>query len=154
MEAGDQAGYERFRQALVKRSIGTTEWKGAEFICWITLLAPADEKLMADLGSRYDTASKPQAFTGDRAQDDMSANYMRRALLDYRRGNYFKADELIQHCGSQLKDPTIVPTALAIRAMIHHQLHREDEARNELESARAPLIRSCKPDHPLSMRVN
>ena len=139
VEAGDQAGYERFRQALVKSSIGTTEWKGAEWICWITLLAPADEKLMADLGSRYDTASKPQAFTGDQAQDDMSANYVRRALLDYRRGNYSKADELIQHCGSQLKDPTIVPTALAIRAMIHHQVHRDDEARNELESARGAI---------------
>ena len=32
-EAGDQAGYERFRQALVKSSVGTAEWKGADFIC-------------------------------------------------------------------------------------------------------------------------
>ena len=139
VEAGDQAGYERFRQALVKSSIGTAESKGADFICWISLLAPADEKLIADLGSRYDTASKPQAFTGDQAQDDMSNNYLHRAIVDFRRGNYSKADELIQHCGSQLKDPTLVPTALAIRAMIHHQMHRDDEARNELESARGAI---------------
>ena len=43
LEAGDQAGYERFRKALVKSSVGTTEWRGAEFICLITLLTPADE---------------------------------------------------------------------------------------------------------------
>jgi serine/threonine protein kinase len=149
VEAGDQAGYERFRQALVKSSIGTAESKGADFICWISLLAPADEKLIADLGSRYDTESKPQAFTGDRAQDDMSYNYLHRAIVDFRRGNYSKADELIQHCGSQLKDPTIVPTALAIRAMIHHQMHRDDEARNELESARSaidPIIQTGPSD--------
>ena len=55
----------------------------------ISLLGPADEKLMAELGSRYDTASKPLAFTGDRARDDMSVNYIHRALFDYRREQLF-----------------------------------------------------------------
>ena len=123
----------------MKSSIGSADSKGAEFICWISLFAPADEKLMAELGSRYDTASKPQEFNGNRAQDDMSANYMRRALFDYRRGNYSRADELIQHCGSRLKNPTFVPIALAIRAMIHHQMHLEDEAQRELASARLAI---------------
>ena len=67
---------------------------------------------MAELGSRYDTASKPLAFTGDRARDDMSVNYIHRALFDYRRSNYSQPDELIQHCGDRLKDLTIVPTAM------------------------------------------
>jgi hypothetical protein len=138
VEAGDESSYERFRQALVKRFLGNTDPGGAEFCCWLTLLRPADPKLLADLDSLYDTASKREKYPVERAEE-MSENYMRRALVDYRRGNYAKADELIQHCLRPLKDPTIVPTALAIRAMIHHQMHRDEDARSELASARRAI---------------
>jgi eukaryotic-like serine/threonine-protein kinase len=139
MEAGDKAGYERFRQALVIGSIGTQEWRGAEFVCLISLLAPAEKQFMADLGSRYDTASKSQEFTGSQAQAEMSANYLNRAIVDFRRGNYSKADELIQHCGPRQAKPYHMPLVLTIRAMIHHQLHRDEEARMELASARLAI---------------
>ena len=137
--SGDQAGYEQFRQALVKRNLGCTDPSGADFFCLMALLTPADEKLMADLGPLNDVAARPQKFRVDRKEDDMSANYMHRALFDYRRGDFAGADELIQHCGGRLKDPTIVPTALVIRAMIHHQMHLEEEAQRELESARLAI---------------
>ncbi len=138
VEAGDQAGYDQFRQALVKRFRGTHP-KGADFFCLLALLTPADEQFMADLGPLGDSAAEPQEYSGDRKEDDMSANYIHRALFDYREGNYAGADELIQHCKNRLMDPSIVPTASAIRAMIHHQMHRDDEARKELASARQSI---------------
>jgi hypothetical protein len=139
VEADDQAGYEQFRQALVKRFLGTTDPSGAGFFCLLALLTPADGKLMADLGPLDDSAAKRREYSVDRKEDEMSANYLHRALFDYRRGSYSQADELIQHCGVRLKNPSIVPMALAIRAMIHHQLHLEDKARKELESARQAI---------------
>ena len=138
VEAGDEAGYERFRQALVKRFLGAKDPGGAEFCCLITLLRPADPKLLVVLSSLYDTASQRQEYPAERAEE-MSENYLRRALVDYRRGNYAKADELIQHCLRPLKDPTIVPTARAIRAMIHRQLRRDEDARLELTTARRAI---------------
>jgi hypothetical protein len=137
--SGDQAGYEQFRQALVKRNLGCTDPSGADFFCLMALLTPADEKLMADLGPLNEVTARPQKFRADRLEDDMSVNYLHRALFDYRRGDFAGADELIQHCGGRLKDPTIVPTALVIRAMIHHQMHLEEEAQRELESARLAI---------------
>jgi hypothetical protein len=139
VKAGDQDGYERFRQALVKRFRGTTDPSGGEFFCWVALRTPADEKLLADLGPLYDAAAKRKDYPVDRAQDEMSENYLRRALVDYRRGNFLKADELIQHCLKKFNDPTIVPAASAIRAMIHHQMHLDEEASKELESARLAI---------------
>ncbi len=139
VKAGDKAGYERFRRALVKRFIGTTDHGGAELVCLLALLTPPDQALLADLSPLYEAASKREEYPVDRAKEERSENYLRRALFDYRRGDYSKADDLIQDCLSPLKDPTILPTALAIRAMIHHQLHLEDEALRELESARLAI---------------
>jgi hypothetical protein len=139
VEAGDKAGYERFRRALVNRFIRTTNPGGAEFVCWLSLLTPADQTLLADLSPLCEIAAKRKEYPVDRAKEEMSENYLRRALFDYRSGNYSKADALLQQCVPPLKDPTIVPAALAIRAMIHHQTHLEDEARRELESARKAI---------------
>jgi hypothetical protein len=87
----------------------------------------------------YDVAAKRDKFPRDWGEVERSKNFLRRALVDYRRGNYSKADELIQHCLRPFQDPTTVPTALAIRAMIHYQMHFEDEARKELASARLAI---------------
>src|SRR4030095_13701135 len=118
--------------------LGAKDPGGAEFCCLIALLRPADPKLLADLSSLYDTASQRQEYPAERAEK-LSENYLRRALVDYRRGNYAKADELVQHCLRPLKDPTIVPTARAIRAMIHCQLRRDEDARLELTAARRAI---------------
>jgi tRNA A-37 threonylcarbamoyl transferase component Bud32 len=147
VEAGDKAGYERFRHALVNRFRDTTnDPAGAEFWCEISLLTPADDQLLSDLGQLYDVASKRQEYTGqewagDSVKVEKSHNYFCRALLDYRRGNYSKADELIRHCVSLPSElPPHFPTVLAIRAMIHHQMHRDDEASWELASARRAIV--------------
>ena len=136
VEAGDKAGYDRFRRALINRFKDTTnDPAGAEFWCMISLLTPADDKLLADLGQLYDVAGKLQAST----QVDKNVNYLRRAIVDYRRGNYPKADELVQHCVSVQEKPSLLPTALSIRAMIHHQMHRDEDALSELASARQAI---------------
>ena len=146
LEAGDRAGYERFRQALVSRFKDTTnDFLGAEFWCAISLLTPADDKLLADLDRLYDVASRPHEYRGNSAQADKSANYLSRAIVEYRRGNYSKADELIQQCVSPQTKPPHFPTVLTIRTMIHRQMHRDDEALSELVRARQaiyPIMRT------------
>ena len=75
----------------------------------------------------------------------MSQNYMRRAIVDYRRATTPRLRELLQHCVSLPAEPYHYPTVLTIRAMIHHQTHRGDEALLELASARraiAPIMRT------------
>jgi serine/threonine protein kinase len=140
LEAGDKAGYERFRRVLVNRFKDTTnDAAGAEFWCMISLLTPADDKLLADLGPLYDIAAKRQDYTNGNAQFQKSDNYLRLALVDYRRGDYSKADELIQHCVSVRTEPQHLPTVLTLRAMIDHQMHRDEEALSELASARQAI---------------
>ncbi len=146
VEAGDKAGYERFRRALINRFKDTTnDAAGAEFWCLISLLTPADDQLLTDLGPLYNIAAKRQDYTNGNAQFQKSDNYLRLALVDYRRGDCSKADELLQHCVSVRTEPQHLPTVLTLRAMIHHQLHRDEEALSELASARQaidPIMRS------------
>jgi hypothetical protein len=146
LEAGDKAGYERFRRALINRFKDTTnDAPGAEFWCEMSLLTPADDKLLADLDQLYDVAANRQEYTGDNVQADKNANYLSRAIVNYRRGNYSKADELIQHCVSVRTEPQHFPIVLTIQAMIHHQMHRDEEASSELASARRvidPIMRA------------
>ncbi len=140
VEAGDKAGYERFRRALVNRFKDTTnDPAGAEFWCDKSLLTPADDKLLADLGRLYDVAARRQDYTGDQGPVDQSNNYMCRAIVDYRRGDYAKADELLQHCVPTKAVPSHFPTVLTLRAMTHHQLRRDAEALSELASARQAI---------------
>ena len=141
LEAGDTAGYERFRRTLINRFKKTTNPSGAEFYCLLALLTPADEQLLADLGPLYDAAAKRQQYAGDNAEADKSINYLRRAIVDYRRGNYSNADDLIQHCVAVKTLPPHFPTVLVVRAMIHHQIHRDDEALPELDSAHQAIDR-------------
>jgi len=140
VEAGDEAGYERFRRALINRFKDTTnDLAGAEFWCVLSLLTPADDKLLTDLSRLYEVAANRQEYTGDRAQAEKSSTYLSRAIVDYRRGNYSKADEMIQQCVAQQAKPYHIPVVLTIRAMIHHQLHRDEEAQMELTSARRAI---------------
>ena len=146
VEAGDKAGYERFRRALINRFKDTTnDPAGAEFWCTMSLLTPADDKLLTDLDQLYDVAANRQEYRWQQRKADKSPNYLSRAIVDYRRGNYSKADELIQHCVSLQTRPTSFSTVLTLRAMIHHQMHRDEEALSELASARQaiyPIMRS------------
>jgi len=153
LEAGDKSGYERFRRALINRFKDTTnDPAGAGFWCVLSLLTPADEKLLTDLGQLYDVTAKRLEYTGndakadksknytdDDVKADKSENYLSRAIVDYRRGNYSKADELLQHCVSLKARASHFSTVLTIRAMIHHQMHRDEEASSELASARRAI---------------
>lgn len=68
--------------------------------------------------------------------DPKAWNHIALALLDYRRGNYIKAEDLCVGCLAPSQQTTRIPTALALRAMIHHQLHQEDDAGLEFAYAR------------------
>ena len=135
VEIGDNAGYERFRQMLVGRYAGTSDPAIAEAVCRISLLLPADGTLMNVLSPLYDVATR-RAFRRDGNTDPKAWNHIALALLDYRRGNYAKAGDWCVGCLAPSQQTTRIPTALALRAMIHHQLHQGDDASLELAYAR------------------
>ena len=135
VEIGDKAGYERFRQALVERYAGTPDPAIAEAICRICLLLPADGTLMNELSPLYDVATR-RTFRRDGKTDPKAWNHTALALVDYRRGNYSQAADWCVGSLAPSQQTTRIPTALALRAMIHHQLHQEDDAGLELAYAR------------------
>jgi serine/threonine protein kinase len=135
VEIGDNAGYERFRQTLVGRYAGTLDPAIAEAVCRTSLLLPADNALMSELSPLYDVAAR-RTFRRDGNTDSKAWNHIALALVDYRRGNYTKAGDWCVGCLAPSQQTTRIPTALALRAMIHHQLHQEDDASLELAYAR------------------
>ena len=137
VEIGDRAAYERFRQALVARHAGNTSPEFAKFLCEITLLMSADEKLIASLGGFYDLAATRLNYAEGGNQDNEVVRRFSLALVDYRRGNYAQAAARCASCLSQpLKDSSHLPAVLAVSAMARHQLRQKDEARLELAFAR------------------
>ncbi len=135
VEIGDNTGYERFRQTLVGRYASTSDPAIAEAVCRISLLLPADNALMSELSPLYDLAAR-RTFRRDGNIDPKAWNHIALALTDYRRGNYTTARDWCVGFLAPSQQTTRIPTALALRAMIHHQLHQEDVASLELAYAR------------------
>ena len=136
-ELGDKTGYEDFRQAAITRYKNTTDSIVAERICKISMLLPADEKVIGSLDNLYDVATggqkNPELESGMKAWASISLG-----MVDYRRGHYEKS---IEWCGQCLASTNVSITATAqlVLAMAHHQLNQETEARNELALGRNPI---------------
>jgi tetratricopeptide (TPR) repeat protein len=138
VETGDFAAYDRFRHDLVGRYAGTTDPVIADVVCMVTLLRPADDALMRELNSFYAVAAR-QTFRRDGNMDPKIWNHLALALIDYRRGDYTNAAKWCVGALARSQQKNRIPTALALRAMVHHQLHEEEEARLELAYAREAI---------------
>ncbi len=131
LEINDTAGYERFRQAAVEH-FSAAPYLFSDRIIKICLLAPADERLLAQLKPQVEAAENYFAQRNDTAREEMfqaAWRSMSLALYEYRRGNYARAVEWCERClGYDEFNAPRHATAQIILAMSYHQLRRSDLA--------------------------
>jgi eukaryotic-like serine/threonine-protein kinase len=137
LEAGDVAGYERFRQDAIDRFSGTP-LPGADRIVKICLLLPANRRVLESLTPlvQSTTAALHEAdANGDVFQAAWRSVSL--ALWEYRCGNYERAAEWSRRCIAYPEhNAPRAATARVILAMSLHQLQRGDDAVTELTAAR------------------
>ena len=139
VEAGDTAGYERFRQEEIARFNPTDTISVTELIVRSSLLQPADDTLLATLAPLAEVAASPFPGKWSPTLLDFYDGWrsVSMGLLEFRRRNYAKAVDWSRHCvGCPHDIPPRTATARLILAMSLHQLGQEDEARFELLQAR------------------
>ena len=140
IEAGDLAGYERFRRAAVARFGGMTH-PFADRILKISLLLPADASVISSLKPVAEAAAKSFGNQpGDRAEGDVFIAAWRSvslALMEYRRGDYSRSVEWCRRCVAypEYNAPRSA-TAHVILALACWQSHQPAEARAELVQGR------------------
>ena len=138
IELGDTNAYARFRQAAIARFTGGTH-PFADRIIKISLLLPADKKLMQSLKPLAEVTTQSFPTNADASTDVFLAAWrsVSLALMEYRRGKYVEAADLCQQC---LNYPEYIAprtaTARVILAMSDQRLGKPEEARSELAQAR------------------
>ena len=139
-ELADKASYESFREEAIGRFKGTDLQPAAERIIKISLLQPADDKVLAALTPLAEVAARPFTKTDEGPEIIAFREAWRAAslaLLEYRRGHHAKA---IEWCRSSLACRQHVPvrtaTARLILAMSLEQERHHEAALSELQQAR------------------
>lgn len=131
LEINDTAGYEQFRQATVEH-FSTTPHLFNDRIMKITLLRPADARLLARLKPQVDAAENYFAELNEHAREEMfqaAWRSMSLALYEYRSGRYARAVEWCERClGYADFNAPRHATAQIILAMSYQQLRRPDLA--------------------------
>lgn len=142
VESGDLTGFERFRRAMVARFAKVPGVVSAERIVKVSLLLPASEDLMRDLGPLIDvsveslTHPDPQTLSG-KAEDLAVWRMDSVALGEYRRGRFAEAADWCRKClAFPVRNAPRDTTARILLALSLHQQRRFDEALAELAPAR------------------
>jgi hypothetical protein len=146
LEAGDTAGYERYRGEAIARfkatetsEVTTETINVTSMISRASLLQPADDKTLAALGPLAEVAANP--FPGNDWSPGLFDLYdgwrcLSMGLLEYRRHDFAKAVDWSRRClGCPVNIPARTATARLILAMSLHQLGQDDEAGSELLQA-------------------
>jgi hypothetical protein len=139
-EISDTTGFESFRREAISRFKGTDIQAAAERVIKISLLQPADDKVLAALSPLAEVAARP--FT--KADEGPAIIAFREAwraisvaLFEYRSGDYAKA---VQWCRSSVACRQDIPvrtaTARLILAMSLQQQKQHEAGLSELEQAR------------------
>jgi hypothetical protein len=143
VETGDRDGYERFRQAAIKRFSGTTDPIVAERTVKNSLVLPGDEKLLAALAPVAELAVKSVAKSNSPGEAEpwggaIAWRCVSLALMDYRRGHYVESVDWCKRCLSDSDDKQLarVATIHAIYAMSYYQLNQPENARAQLAQSR------------------
>ena len=137
VEQGDGPGYESFRTEAIAR-FSESAGLFADRIIKISLLRPADEKLLVSLKPMAEETAKYFA-EADQAGDAFTAAWraVALALWEYRRGNFAGAVAWGQRCLAYPEaNAPRAATAQVILALSRHQQGRRDEARAALAVAR------------------
>jgi len=137
VEQGDESGYERFRTEAIAR-FSESAGLFADRIIKISLLRPADEKLLTSLKPMAEETAK-YFSEADQAGDAFTAAWraVALALWEYRRGNFAAAIAWGQRCLAYPEaNAPRAATAQVILALSRQQQGRGDEARAALAVAR------------------
>jgi serine/threonine protein kinase len=139
LELGDLQEYERFRELAVAHYAKTTNPLPAERVVKISLLTPADGKLLAELQPLEEIASKSLS-AGDVDVSLAAWRSFSLALMEYRRGNYAGAEarcERAMACSdaNASRDANLK----LVLAMTHIHVGKDDLARSELAQAREKI---------------
>ncbi|HZI31223.1 MAG TPA: serine/threonine protein kinase, partial [Candidatus Binatia bacterium] len=137
IERGDIKGYQRFRQAAIARYLGTTDPIFAERTLKISLLLPADDRLLKTLEPLSDVAAN--SLRGQEKPDDLMAAWrcVSLALMAYRQNYTPTAKDWCRKCLSSANyNPPRIATAHIIQAMSSYQLGEVEMARSELRLGR------------------
>jgi serine/threonine protein kinase/tetratricopeptide (TPR) repeat protein len=138
VELADKSAYENFRRVAVARFADGAH-PFADRIIKISLLLPADEKLLLAVRPIADVAAQSIATNADTHADVFLAAWcsVSLALMEYRSGNYAKA---AGWCERSLNYPEFIAprtaTARVILALADQRLGQTREARFELAQAR------------------
>ena len=138
-EGGDLEGYERFRQAALKRYPDTSQ--AADRILKICLLLPADPGLLAQLRP-YADANAAALARADASGDLFMAAWraMSQSLWEYRRGDYRQAVAWAQRClNYRESNAPRAATAQLVLALAERRLGHPAEAEAALLAARGPI---------------
>jgi len=141
IELGDLAGYERFRQAAIAH-VANAVYPFTDRIIKISLLLPADEKVMKALNPLAEAAAKSFDTSVNTDGDVFLAAWrsVSMALMEYRRGNYAKAAAWCKRCLDYPEyNAPRAATARVIMAMSRQHLGQTDAARSELTQARGMI---------------
>ena len=142
VELGETTAYERFREEMIARFAGTTYPVAAERVVKISLLRPANPKTISALTPLAALAAKSFGgiATGNtNAETVFQAAWgsLSLALMEYRQGNYAKAETWCRRCLAYPGDnPPRVAAARVILAMACHQLGQNQEAATQLAQGR------------------
>jgi serine/threonine protein kinase len=135
IEAGDLAGYDRFRRAAVAH-YEDTNLPVADRILKIALLLPGDRELLNSLAPVADTTQR--TFNEDKGSsepDPFRAAWqcVSLALMEYRRGNYTNSADWAHQCLAypEFNAPRTA-TAHILLAMAHWQQGQKQQADTEL----------------------
>jgi len=137
IQTGDLSRYEKFRSAAVQQFEGATDPIVAERIVKVTLLTPADKKLLNSMSPLADFAIKSLSDTNSMTEDWMIPwRCVSLALWEYRSGRWLEAAELShQSLASNNQNAARNVSARLILAMAQEKLQQPAEARLQLAQA-------------------
>ncbi len=138
IEAGDLAGYERFRHAAIDHYATTTNPSWADRIIKISLLTPADSEILRSLDPLAKLATKSLEQTGPQFNEGFAAwRAFSLALMKYRQNDDAGTVAMCEtSLGFQHSDAALDTSLNLVRAMAHFRLGQTDEARSELVRSR------------------
>jgi hypothetical protein len=136
IERGDLRGYEHFRQAAIARFENTTNPVDAERTLKISLLLPADPKLISSLEPFAELALN--SFTQEKEDPIMTPwRYVSVSLMAYRQDYTPTAEDWCQKCLAYPRSNLARnATAHVIQAMACFKLHEFASANSELAQGR------------------
>ena len=144
----DTDRYEHFRRAAIARFTASSNPVAAERIVKVSILWPAEEKVMESLRPLAEVAAK---LLGGNIEDTGSSIFQAAwgsvslALMEYRRGNYSKAVKWCERCLAYPEyNAPRTATARVVLAMARHRLGQADAARSDLAQGREMIENKFK----------